>query len=173
MALFSAFGIVRAIALLHITLAYYFLVNPRMIAEQNFVLLMGNAMDMPHVSDFGKATPVTAFLALVLGFFGISDLIAVSITEPIAIEYWSAVTPLRLLVLFPLTAYTYLHQPDYFGKLKGKMHQASPSDNLKNSLTFSFCFIETVLWFWVYVSLKEQRQAAAQRLLRGQKRASG
>ena len=119
------------------------------------------------MTDFNKASPVTALLALLFGFFGISDLIAVSINEPVAVEYWSAVTPLRLAFLFPLTAYTFLVPPDSFGAVKGKLGVASPGENLKNSVIFSWCFLETMLWFWVYVSLREQRRAAAQRLLEG------
>ena len=46
MALLSAFNIIRIISILHITFAYYFLVDPRIIAEQNFVFLIGGAMDM-------------------------------------------------------------------------------------------------------------------------------
>lgn len=50
MALLSAFNVIRIIALLHITIAYYFLVNPRIIAEQNFVFVIGNSMDMVHLA---------------------------------------------------------------------------------------------------------------------------
>lgn len=120
------------------------------------------------MTDFSKATPVTALLAVVFGFFAVSDLIAVSIHEPVAVEYWSAVTPLRLVFLFPLTAYTYIYQPTPFNGLHSKLGTARAGDQLKNSFTFSFCFLETILWFWVYVSLREQRRAAAQRVLEGQ-----
>jgi hypothetical protein len=125
----------------------------------------------PHVTDFSKPSPVTALLGIVFGFFAISDLIAVSIHEPVAVEYWSAVTPLRLVFLFPLTAYTYLYQADPLSGVKGKLGTARASDHLKNSFTFSFCFLETILWFWVYVSLREQRKTAAQRVLERQETA--
>lgn len=121
----------------------------------------------PHVTDFNKASPVTALLAILFGFFGVSDLIAVSIHEPVAVEYWSAVTPLRLVFLFPLTAYTYLHQSSPFSSVKGKLGTVNAGDNLKNDFTVSWLFLETVLWFWVYVSLRQQRKDAAQRLLEG------
>jgi hypothetical protein len=91
----------------------------------------------------------------------------VSINEPVAVEYWSAATPLRLVCLFPLTAYTFLYKPTHFSGVKSKLHVATPGDNLKNSFTFSWCFLETMMWFWVYVSLREQRRAAAQRVLEG------
>jgi hypothetical protein len=35
MALLTAFNIIRIIVVLHISIAYYFLFNPRIIAEQN------------------------------------------------------------------------------------------------------------------------------------------
>lgn len=119
------------------------------------------------MTDFNKASPVTAFAGMALGFIGISDLIAVSINEPVAVEYWSAVTPLRLVVLFPLTAYAYLYQPEHFIGLKGKLGASKASDLLKNDFTFSWLFLEVVMWFWVYVSIGEQRKAAAQRMLQG------
>ena len=46
MALLSAFNIIRIIALLHIAIAYYLLVDPRIVAEQNLVFVLGNSMEM-------------------------------------------------------------------------------------------------------------------------------
>jgi hypothetical protein len=46
MALVSAFSAIRALSLFHITLAFYLLTNPRMIAEQNLVVILGEAMDL-------------------------------------------------------------------------------------------------------------------------------
>jgi hypothetical protein len=56
--------------------------------------------------------------------------------------------------------------------MKSKMYKATPADDFKNGLTFSWCFLETVMWFWVYVALREQRKAAAQRLLEGRRTGS-
>ena len=49
MAIISAYTIIRALALFHITLAVFVLRNPRMIAEQNIVFLMGEAMQLVRV----------------------------------------------------------------------------------------------------------------------------
>jgi hypothetical protein len=46
MAIVGAYTIIRALALFHITLGIYFLHNPKMVAEQNIVFLMGEAMQL-------------------------------------------------------------------------------------------------------------------------------
>lgn len=80
-----------------------------------------------------------------------------SISEPIAVEYWSAITPLRLLFLFPLTAYVYLHEPASIAGIVSK----GPGTQLKNGMTFAFCFLETVMWFWVSDSHVVRSEAGA------------
>lgn len=44
MAIISSFAIVRSLCLFHLTLAWYLLSAPRVVAEQNLVLLFGEAM---------------------------------------------------------------------------------------------------------------------------------
>jgi hypothetical protein len=168
MALISAFTVIRALSLLHITLAFYFLTNPRMIADQNLVYLLGEAMQLVqpilpfpcsiylltldmqvHVPDFNKPSPATAFLAVIFAFLGISDLTSVSMAEPLAVEYWSSMTPIRLIFLFPLTAYTYWAKPDGLAAVKSKYYKASPGIHLQNGMIFTWAFLELVLWFWV------------------------
>ena len=41
---------------------------------------------------------------------------------------------------------------------------------MKNGVTFALLFIETVMWFWAYVALKEQRRKAAMRVLEARKK---
>ncbi|KAF2429928.1 hypothetical protein EJ08DRAFT_697952 [Tothia fuscella] len=173
MAVVSAFSVIRALSLFHITLAFYFLTNPRLIADQNLVIILGEAMQMPHTSEFNKPTPVTAFLAIILSFLGVSDLLSVSMVEHLAVEYWSSMTPIRLLFLFPLTAYTYMFKPDGFAPVNRAFYKPGPGDHLKNSLIFSWCFLETVMWFWVYVGLRDQRRSAAMKVLERKKADEG
>lgn len=96
--------------------------------------------------DFNNSSTVTAFAALVLAFLGFSDLVSASIDESTAVEYWSAVTPLRLVFLFPLTGYIILYQPKY---LAGVVKSKPVGEVLKNGFTFTWCFLETTLWFLV------------------------
>jgi hypothetical protein len=88
----------------------------------------------------------------------VSDLASVSMAEPLAVEYWSNMTPIRLLFLFPLTAYTYIYKPDGLGVVKGKFYKASPGDNLKNGVIFTWAFLELVMWFWVCIDFSDGRE---------------
>lgn len=44
MAIVSAFTMIRSLSLFHITLAFFFLTAPRMIADQNLVYILGESM---------------------------------------------------------------------------------------------------------------------------------
>ena len=44
MAIISAFALIRAISLFHITAAYFFLTAPKIIADQNVVFILGESM---------------------------------------------------------------------------------------------------------------------------------
>jgi hypothetical protein len=46
MAIFSAYTIIRGLSLFHITLAVLFLKNPKLIADQNLVFILGEAMKL-------------------------------------------------------------------------------------------------------------------------------
>lgn len=46
MAIISAFTLVRAISLFHITAAYFFVVAPKIIADQNVVFILGESMKL-------------------------------------------------------------------------------------------------------------------------------
>lgn len=54
MALVSAANILRSISLFHLTLAYFLLVSPSMIADQNLVFILGEAMRLVRISDIAK-----------------------------------------------------------------------------------------------------------------------
>lgn len=44
MGLISAFTLIRAVSLFHITAAYFFLTSPKVIADQNVVFILGESM---------------------------------------------------------------------------------------------------------------------------------
>lgn len=44
MALISAFTIIRAISLFHLTAAYFFLAAPKVLSDQNVVFILGESM---------------------------------------------------------------------------------------------------------------------------------
>lgn len=81
--------------------------------------------------------------------------------QEVASYYWGSQAPMRLLFFFVVTFYSYVFKPGgvilagkEFGKgpVKGK----AGWDDLKNSLVFTWGFVEMLVWFWVsdfYVSL--------------------
>lgn len=96
-----------------------------------------------------KPNEASAFIAVLLGFFGLADLTAASLNEETALEYWLSNVPMRLLSLFGVAGYVYLFKDDGMFGNKSMLKAAGPGDNLKNSLVFGWAFMETCAWFWV------------------------
>lgn len=93
--------------------------------------------------------------------------------------------PLRLSLSFLLTLYTFFFSPSsplYSSSSRegGRFNHPSahahappgynPSgwggDALKNRVFFTFMFVETVSWFWIWVTLQEERRETAARKAR-------
>lgn len=175
MAIISATNLLCSISLFHLTIAYFFLVSPSLIADQNLVYIFGAAMDLVSqmrlmdclsytrssrvcfspliitltqsspTSTFFKPSPPLAFLSASLTLLGIADLAAVTLPEEIFSYYWSSQAPIRLLFFFVLTGYSYAFQPG--GALA--MRKRLGWDGLNNSVLFTWGFVEMLLWFWV------------------------
>ncbi|KAF2239322.1 hypothetical protein EV356DRAFT_528591 [Viridothelium virens] len=156
MALISSLVIIRALSVAHITLAFFFLTAPKLIAEQNLVVILGASMRLPQPSGFDSPSDATAFVAIILAFLGLSDFTAASIRDELALSYWSSQLPVRLFFLFFVTGYTYLFKrgPETFGE--AIKHTSGPADGLKNSLVFTWGFMEVTTWFWIYTSMRDE-----------------
>lgn len=46
----------------------------------------------------------------------------------------------------------------------------APTDGLKNRVIFTFMFIEMTAWFWLWVTLREERNGVVDRLRKQQER---
>lgn len=57
MGLVSATTIIRSLAIFHITLAAYFIRNPKVIADQNMVFLLGESMQLVSKALLMAVTP--------------------------------------------------------------------------------------------------------------------
>jgi hypothetical protein len=72
----------------------------------------------------------------------------------------------RLVFLFALTGYTFLFKEGgMFGGARGIAYSNSPGSYLKNSIVFSWGFIELSTWFWIYITLREERRERARALV--------
>ncbi|KAF2876422.1 increased loss of mitochondrial DNA protein 1 [Massariosphaeria phaeospora] len=169
MAIISAYTIIRGLALFHLALAVFFLKSPQTIADQNVVFILGEAMRLPTPREFSKPSPVTAIVAVLFAFLGLTDLTAVSLPEELADTYWGTQTPVRLSFLFILTGYTYLFKEGGLLASRGAAYTVNAGDYLKNSMVFTWGFLELSAWFWVFVTLRDERRQRGIRLLQKRK----
>ncbi|RDL34633.1 Uncharacterized protein BP5553_07761 [Venustampulla echinocandica] len=168
MALISAATIITSVSLFHITLAYFFLANPNQIADQSLVFIIGEAMGMPHSRSFEVQSAPLSFLAAVLFFLGISDLVACSLPEEIYVFFWGSQAPVRLFLLFVFTIYSYAFSsvsPLYTSSSSNYTYTPSSwGEGLKNRVFFTWAFVEVLTWYWIFVTLREERREFVQRL---------
>jgi hypothetical protein len=118
---------------------------------------------------------------------GISDLLTLSLPEEIClVHHWSAQAPLRLGLSFVTVCYTFLFSaaspfyqkgasspgaagssrlphPSAHVHVPGYKPSGWGGDLLKNRVFFTFMFVEMISWFWVWVTLKEERRDLAVR----------
>lgn len=59
-----------------------------------------------------------------------------------------------------------------FGGARGLSYSKSPGSYLKNSVVFSWGFIELSMWFWIYVTLREERRERARKIVEQRKTAA-
>ncbi|GJN66148.1 hypothetical protein PLIIFM63780_003617 [Purpureocillium lilacinum] len=202
MPLIAAKTIITSVSLFHLTLAFFFLTNPRTIDEQAIVFVMGESMGMPAVRGFDAQSPALAFLAVVLALLGLSDLVSLSMPEELgALYYWGTQAPLRSLFSMALVFYSYFLGPSspIFGtaslsrasrraaaagatggvvppstSTSSSSPASAPSsiyrpsgwggDALKNRVFFTFMFLEMITWFWIWVTLREERAGVVEKL---------
>ena len=117
-----------------------------------------------------------AFLAYVLILMGVSDLVSLLGPDYPVHLHWSTQAPLRMFVSLSLTAYTFIFSPSgpVYGVKNPRGIMAHPvaseraagyvssswgGDMLKNRVFFTFVFLEMMCWFWVFVTLRDERAA--------------
>lgn len=89
--------------------------------------------------------------------------------------------PVRLLISLLLLAYSFLFSPSSpifrdSTSVRGRMAHPSASlnnagyaastwggDGLKNRVFFAFAFVEVISWFWILVTLREEKQSLAKK----------
>ncbi|KAI1173657.1 increased loss of mitochondrial DNA protein 1 [Nemania sp. FL0916] len=172
MALISAATILTSLCLFHITLAYFFYTNPHTIADQALVWVLGEAMGMPPTQYFSTPSPTSSFLAVILFFVGLSDLLTLSMPEEIwLVHYWGSQAPARIVVFGCLTLFTYITAPSpsssssssNFTSARSSYGSASGSEGLRNRVFFAFALLEFISWLWAWVTLREEAVAFASR----------
>ena len=105
----------------------------------------------------------SAFIAVLLTVLALSDFTAASLDRDVSLQYWLANVPVRLAFLFALTGSIFLFKDDgvFGGGRAPGAHRDSPGASLRNSLVFTWGFVETAAWFWVRLPARCSRGAAA------------
>jgi|TARA_R110002003_G_scaffold110_11_gene9329 cyanate permease len=85
--------------------------------------------------------------------------------EELSDEYWGAQTPVRLLFLFVLTAYTYTFKKGGMLAARSTEYMMDAGTTLNNSIVFTWGFLEMAAWFWVFVTLREERREKARKIV--------
>ncbi|KAM0323721.1 hypothetical protein ACHAQA_008658 [Verticillium albo-atrum] len=182
MALISTRTIITSLCFFHITLGFYFITSPSTIANQGLVFILGESMGMPYDRAFEARSAPLAFVAALLTFMGISDLMTLSMPEEISLlYYWGTQAPLRLTIALGFVFYGLVAGPSSplyrDGSMRHANHAHNPNytpsawggDGLKNGVFFTFMFVEMVSWFWVWVTLREERTEVVKKSLRQNK----
>jgi len=120
-------------------------------------------MGMPYTRAFADKSQPLAFLAFALFAVGITDLVAVSLPEEISQYHWGSQAPVRLMLFGGLAFYSYAFSassPLYEGH---SYYKSSWGEGLKNRVVFTWAFLEMITWFWVFVTLREERRELAVR----------
>lgn len=124
---------------------------------------------------------------MLFAFLGLSDLTALSLSDEVAELYWGTQTPVRLAFLFAVTGYTLMFKEGGVFAGKGRHYTFNAGDDFKNSVTFTWGFLEMAAWFWVrwpmriindtflaniyqvFVTLRDERRQRAMRLVEQRK----
>ncbi|KFG87990.1 hypothetical protein MANI_014745 [Metarhizium anisopliae] len=197
MALITSQTLITSISLFHITLGFFFLTNPSTINDQILVQVLGQSMGIPFARGFDTQSHTLSFLAVVLAFFGFSDLLSLGMPEELgSLYYWGTQgtlsrqpyshhgvangfpAPMRAFLSMTLTFYTYTFGPSsplYGGathRTRGGYNASYSAaswggDGLKNRVFFTFVFIEMIAWFWVWVTLREEKAGVVERMRTG------
>lgn len=78
---------------------------------------------------------------------------------------------MRLLFLFILTAYTYTTKEGGMMAPRSNDYMMSNGNtSLNNSVVFTWGFVEMAAWFWVFVTLREERREKVDRVVEKRKR---
>lgn len=122
--------------------------------EQNLVIILGAAMDIPLPSStLSVPTSATALAALFLLMLAVVDMTSPSTLDEIGSAYWSGQAPVRVAFFFAVTGAIYLGgfgleeaKKDGFARTSALN---SAREALCNSFVFSWAFLEMLTWFWV------------------------
>ena len=163
--LLSSLTLIRIHSATLLPIAYYLLVSPSHLSDQNLVFLLGEAMALPQPpsSLFSTSNPATALASLLAILLAVTDMTAlVALEEELAIRWWSTAVLWRVVFFFAVVGASYVYGAGVaegggqalgsgggVSSSKVKPVAAAWQGAVGNSLVFAWGFLELVFWFWV------------------------
>ncbi|KAL3489180.1 increased loss of mitochondrial DNA protein 1 [Aspergillus germanicus] len=82
-------------------------------------------------------------------------------------EIWTLLSASRFCLFFAVSFFIYQSKADAWGVIGGATGAGaggvSGLDQLKNRVVFTYGFMEMMFWFWIFLTLREERQEIAMR----------
>ncbi|RDW57437.1 uncharacterized protein DSM5745_11521 [Aspergillus mulundensis] len=82
-------------------------------------------------------------------------------------EIWTLLSLSRFCLFFAVSFFIYQSKPDVWGVARSGGPAApgelSGLEYLKNRVVFTYGFMEMMFWFWIFITLREERQEVATR----------
>jgi hypothetical protein len=76
-----------------------------------------------------------------------------------------SIAPVRLSCFFALTGYSYAFSAGSLLQGTSAYKQSSWGEGLKNRVVFTWAFLELITWFWIFLTLREERREMVQRIM--------
>ncbi|KAL4930621.1 uncharacterized protein BDV17DRAFT_34689 [Aspergillus undulatus] len=84
-------------------------------------------------------------------------------------EIWTLLSVARFCLFFAVSFFIYQSKPDAWGERGvgdgsfAEDGEVSGLEHLKNRVVFTYGFMEMMFWFWIFITLREERQEVATR----------
>ncbi|KAK9454578.1 increased loss of mitochondrial DNA protein 1 [Dipodascopsis uninucleata] len=134
----------KNIVIVHLTflnaIVYKLLTDAPALAKHPLIFIVGRAMRLPDI-DLYYDDPKVGIIVVVMLNMIITDL-ATMMTD--SSSFLGVAVPFRLMLCFTVAAFAYL--------------TSESNVILSNSAVFCFSFIEIVIQFWLFLTLREERQ---------------
>ena len=126
---------IRVVFLL--TIVFYLITDPEGLCTAGFVVLMGQAMQVPLV-QLSKSNPMLGITAMTFTSLAIGDVIPLLAQN---FAYFESLVPIRLAGYFILAGYIYF----------------VPTSMVSNSLVITFAFLEVWFNFLIFNNLRDEK----------------
>lgn len=127
-------------------ITFYCIKDASMLLNSGFVVLLGQAMQLPTIQIEDMEDPIFGLVALAFGSLTLAEVVPLFSDN---IEYFESIVPARLFVYFMLGGFSYVGSYDL----------------VCNNVVFVYCFFEIWFNFLIFSNLRDERYKRVKGLL--------